>query len=171
MTSLSVALRILPHFQEEEKDKGFNADVLQVYSNAVFVLSPRSQPSFLFEHPPRHYTFDFIFSPKEISVESQNEVFSSIGLKAVRECLDGFNCSIFAYGMTGTGKSFTIFGTKNSPGLVPHCCKALFDYCVREVLNKPFLEVRSRKVAHLVTILQHSPKLYNCHLTSENFTF
>lgn len=29
----------------------------------------------------------------------------------VNEVLDGFNCTIFAYGQTGTGKTYTMEGT------------------------------------------------------------
>ncbi|KAL5968587.1 Kinesin-like protein KIF16B [Taenia solium] len=68
-------------------------------------------------------------------------IFKCIGLKAVEECLDGFNCSIFAYGMPGTGKTYTIFGTKNCPGLVPQCCKALFESALHRTSNDTFLEI------------------------------
>ncbi|VDK38501.1 unnamed protein product [Taenia asiatica] len=57
-------------------------------------------------------------------------IFKCIGLKAVEECLDGFNCSIFAYGMTGTGKTYTIFGTK-----------ALFESALHRTSNDTFLEI------------------------------
>nr|CUU99244.1 hypothetical transcript [Hymenolepis microstoma] len=71
--------------------------------------------------------------PKNNFIDSQDE--------AVHECLDGFNCSIFAYGMTGTGKTYTIFGTKSSPGLVMQCCKALFDYDIGKVPTETSFEV------------------------------
>lgn len=34
-------------------------------------------------------------------------------------CLSGINCCIFAYGATGTGKTFTMLGNENNPGLIP----------------------------------------------------
>uniref|UniRef100_A0A5K3F9R0 Kinesin motor domain-containing protein n=1 Tax=Mesocestoides corti TaxID=53468 RepID=A0A5K3F9R0_MESCO len=74
--------------------------------------------------------------------ENQDEIFRHVGLKAVNDCLDGFNCSIFAYGMTGTGKTYTIFGTKDYPGLVSRCCKAFFDYAMQRLSNDTFFEIR-----------------------------
>ena len=33
--------------------------------------------------------------------------------------MDGYHASVFAYGQTSTGKTFTMTGTKESPGIVP----------------------------------------------------
>ena len=35
--------------------------------------------------------------------------------------LEGFNCCIFAYGATGAGKSFTMLGAPDQPGLNQRC--------------------------------------------------
>lgn len=35
----------------------------------------------------------------------------------VEEVLAGYNCTVFAYGQTGTGKTFTMEGTDNDPSL------------------------------------------------------
>ena len=40
--------------------------------------------------------------------------------------LRGFNCSVFAFGPTGTGKTHTMEGTSEDAGLAPRCAKALF---------------------------------------------
>ncbi len=55
----------------------------------------------------------------------------------VQEVLDGFNCTIFAYGQTGTGKTFTMEGgPRNSSdgkrlsaeaGVIPRAIKQIFD--------------------------------------------
>ena len=33
------------------------------------------------------------------------------------EVLAGYNCTVFAYGQTGTGKTFTMEGVSNDPSL------------------------------------------------------
>ena len=46
---------------------------------------------------------------------------------AVETALRGCNVSIICYGPTGSGKTFTIFGNRSSPGLVPNVAESLFD--------------------------------------------
>ena len=39
---------------------------------------------------------------------TQEKLFKQAITPIVQEVLDGFNCTIFAYGQTGTGKTFTM---------------------------------------------------------------
>ena len=41
--------------------------------------------------------------------------------------LDGFNVCIFAYGQSGSGKTHTMDGTKEMPGLAPRAMGRLFE--------------------------------------------
>jgi len=41
--------------------------------------------------------------------------------------LDGFNVCIFAYGQSGTGKTFTMEGNEEHPGLVPRAMQRIFE--------------------------------------------
>ena len=52
----------------------------------------------------RTYTFDKSFGPKTEQQQLYLQAISPI----VDEVLDGFNCTIFAYGQTGTGKTYTV---------------------------------------------------------------
>ena len=52
------------------------------------------------------YTFDGVFSPEA----TQAEVYESAIEPIVAETLEGFNCTVFAYGQTGTGKTHTMEG-------------------------------------------------------------
>jgi len=38
---------------------------------------------------------------------------------------EGKNALIFTYGVTNAGKSFTIVGEENNPGILPNCIKWL----------------------------------------------
>lgn len=54
------------------------------------------------------------------------------GVAAVDNCLAGYNSSIFAYGQTGAGKTFTIIGNIANPekrGLAPR----VFDYLFSKI--------------------------------------
>ena len=42
--------------------------------------------------------------------------------------MKGFNCTIFAYGQTGTGKTFTMEGEKGDlAGIIPRTFKSIID--------------------------------------------
>jgi kinesin family protein 11 len=74
-----------------------------------------------------------VFGPDSTQDRLFNQAISPI----VEEVLDGFNCTIFAYGQTGTGKTFTMEGgPRNSSdgkdlsaaaGVIPRAIKQIFD--------------------------------------------
>jgi kinesin family protein 11 len=58
-------------------------------------------------------TFDKVFD-----VESEQEqIFQSTGQQMVKSFLEGYNCSLFAYGQTGAGKTHTMMGNLNLENL------------------------------------------------------
>ncbi|CAK0891463.1 unnamed protein product, partial [Prorocentrum cordatum] len=62
----------------------------------------------------RHlFHFDAVFSPG-----TQAQVFQDCR-ELVQSALDGFNVTIFAYGQTGAGKTFTMAGTPSNAGVAP----------------------------------------------------
>lgn len=65
----------------------------------------------------RTFTFDKVFGPNSRQVDLYDQAVVPI----VNEVLDGFNCTIFAYGQTGTGKTYTMEGSgrKSKNGDLP----------------------------------------------------
>ena len=71
---------------------------------------------------PKKFTFDEVFDP----TRSQLDIFN-YGVKSVIDkCLDGYNGTIFAYGQSGSGKTFTIEGKDDEPGLRQHSFAYIF---------------------------------------------
>lgn len=75
------------------------------------------------------FTYDQVFN----SLATQESVFRAAALPIVEEVLEGFNCTIFVYGPTGTGKTHTMEGditnnisTKNA-GIIPRCVHTIFE--------------------------------------------
>lgn len=74
-----------------------------------------------------------VFGPDSQQARVYQQAISPI----VTEVLEGFNCTIFAYGQTGTGKTFTmeggprnsVDGSNMSPaaGIIPRAIKQIFD--------------------------------------------
>lgn len=52
------------------------------------------------------FTFLKVFGPKS----QQRSIYEQAIAPIVNEVLDGFNCTVFAYGQTGTGKTYTMEG-------------------------------------------------------------
>jgi hypothetical protein len=57
---------------------------------------------------------------------TNNHLWEDIGKEALQCAVEGFNSCIFAYGATGSGKSYSIRGEEDEPGVLPHLCKNLF---------------------------------------------
>lgn len=72
------------------------------------------------------FSFDKVFG----AYSTQEEVFQSMVLPIINEVLAGFNCTIFAYGQTGTGKTHTMEGdisSEENAGIVPRSVKSILE--------------------------------------------
>jgi kinesin family member 11 len=58
----------------------------------------------------KSYTFDRVFGPES----DQNMVYDEVADGVLHEVIAGYNCTIFAYGQTGTGKTYTMSGDLDS---------------------------------------------------------
>lgn len=76
------------------------------------------------------YQFDKVFSP----AADQAIIFDDVVRPVLHEMLSGYNCTIFAYGQTGTGKTYTMSGEmedtmgmlSDAAGIIPRVLSTLF---------------------------------------------
>ncbi|KAL2010845.1 hypothetical protein VTN00DRAFT_3563 [Thermoascus crustaceus] len=76
------------------------------------------------------YTFDKVFSP----AADQAIIYEDVVIPILNEMLSGYNCTIFAYGQTGTGKTYTMSGDmddtlgilSDNAGIIPRVLYSLF---------------------------------------------
>jgi kinesin family protein 11 len=71
------------------------------------------------------------------SICFQKEVYDLAIAPAVQDVVHGYNCTVFAYGQTGTGKTYTMEGARSDPhlpwdedptgGMIPRAVHHLFD--------------------------------------------
>lgn len=74
--------------------------------------------------PLHSFCFDQV---GDINTE-QADVFEAVGRPIADTALSGFNATVFAYGQTGAGKTFTMFGETNEQrGLAPRMLECLFE--------------------------------------------
>ncbi len=52
------------------------------------------------------YTFDRVFDDKS----KQKDIYKTVVHPMIDQVMQGYNCTVFAYGQTGTGKTYTMEG-------------------------------------------------------------
>uniref|UniRef100_A0A8B9LDH1 Kinesin-like protein n=1 Tax=Astyanax mexicanus TaxID=7994 RepID=A0A8B9LDH1_ASTMX len=73
------------------------------------------------------YMFDRVFQ----SNTSQEQVYNACAQKIVKDVLEGYNGTIFAYGQTSSGKTHTMEGNLHDPdgmGIIPRIVQDIFNY-------------------------------------------
>ena len=68
------------------------------------------------------FGFDHMFGHDS----TNHQVFEESTKCMLDGLLGGYNCSVFAYGATGAGKTFTMLGSGSQPGVIYHTMTALY---------------------------------------------
>lgn len=76
-------------------------EVVKVVSEREIIIK---QP--LDNRMTKKFTFDRAFGPDS----KQSDVYHVVVAPLINEVLAGYNCTVFAYGQTGTGKTHTMIG-------------------------------------------------------------
>ncbi|KAJ0416935.1 P-loop containing nucleoside triphosphate hydrolase protein [Aspergillus carlsbadensis] len=110
------------------------------------------------------YTFDKVFS----AAADQLIVYEDVVLPVVTEMLAGYNCTIFAYGQTGTGKTYTMSGDmtdtlgilSDNAGIIPRVLYSLFDKLAEteSAVKCSFIELYNEELRDLLSV-EENPKL------------
>ena len=87
----------------------------------------------------------------------QTEVWNLLGKPVLDKAWTGLNNTIFAYGQTGAGKSYSIFGYPGNPGVIPMAATELFerinaetDPNVRYEVTVQMIEIYMEKIQDLL---------------------
>ncbi|XP_023517696.1 kinesin-like protein KIN-7K, chloroplastic [Cucurbita pepo subsp. pepo] len=87
------------------------------------------------EHNPTvAYAYDRVFGP----TTTTRNVYDIAAQHVVSGAMDGVNGTIFAYGVTSSGKTHTMHGDQRSPGIIPLAVKDAFSI-IQETPNREFL--------------------------------
>ncbi|KAL7138636.1 hypothetical protein ABFS83_10G177300 [Erythranthe nasuta] len=87
------------------------------------------------EHNPSiAYAYDRVFGP----TTTTRHVYDVAAQHVVGGAMDGVNGTIFAYGVTSSGKTHTMHGDQRSPGIIPLAVKDAFSI-IQETPSREFL--------------------------------
>ncbi|CAG8168729.1 unnamed protein product [Penicillium olsonii] len=104
------------------------------------------------------YIYDNVFNTQE----NNARVYDSAAKRLVRRVMEGYHGTVFAYGMTGTGKTFSMQGTATSPGVIPLAITDIFSF-IRETPHREFLlrvsylEIYNEKIHDLLSASAAGP--------------
>ena len=54
------------------------------------------------------------------------QIYNQVGKSITESVLDGYNGTIFMYGQTTSGKTYTMLGTPDAPGILPCAVRDVF---------------------------------------------
>ncbi|XP_053500146.1 kinesin-like protein KIF3B isoform X10 [Ictalurus furcatus] len=149
--SVKVVVRCRP-MNEKERASNFERVVsMDVKLGQIVVRNPRS--GFTHEHP-KVFTFDSVYDWNSKQVDLYDETFRPL----VDSVLLGFNGTIFAYGQTGTGKTYTMEGVRNDPekrGVIPNSFEHIFTHISRSqnqqyLVRASYLEIYQEEIRDLL---------------------
>uniref|UniRef100_A0A5G2QXP6 Kinesin-like protein n=1 Tax=Sus scrofa TaxID=9823 RepID=A0A5G2QXP6_PIG len=112
--NIRVIARVRPVTKEDgEGPEATNAVTFDPDDDSIIHLLHKGKPV--------SFELDKVFSPRA----SQQDVFQEVQA-LITSCIDGFNVCIFAYGQTGAGKTYTMEGTPENPGINQRALQLLF---------------------------------------------
>uniref|UniRef100_A0A3Q0T9I3 Kinesin-like protein n=1 Tax=Amphilophus citrinellus TaxID=61819 RepID=A0A3Q0T9I3_AMPCI len=133
--SVKVVVRCRPLSRKEESSGPAGGIVqMDLRLGQVILRNPRAPPS----EPQKTFTFDAVYDANS----KQRELYDESVRPLIDSVLAGFNGTIFAYGQTGTGKTYTMQGAWLDPekrGVIPNAFDHVFTHISRSQSDKQYL--------------------------------
>ncbi|KIK97936.1 hypothetical protein PAXRUDRAFT_824436 [Paxillus rubicundulus Ve08.2h10] len=112
-------------------------------------LLPQHAKTALSSAPEFH--FDEVLSGSE-----NKHIYNAVARSHVCAAMEGYNAVIFAYGQTASGKTFTLSGNEDQPGIIPRAMKDVFSHIRRAptreyLLRCSYLEIYNETIYDLLS--------------------
>ncbi|XP_065611490.1 kinesin-like protein KIF18A [Cyrtonyx montezumae] len=160
---MKVVVRVRPENQKE-KDGNF-AKVVHVVDQHMLIFDPKEE-EFSFFHGKKLTRRDvtkrinkdlkFVFDAVFTETSTQSEVFEHTTKSVLDGFLNGYNCTVLAYGATGAGKTHTMLGSPEDPGVMYLTMMALYN-CMEQLKEEKicniavsYLEVYNEQIRDLL---------------------
>uniref|UniRef100_A0A7N6AWH0 Kinesin-like protein n=1 Tax=Anabas testudineus TaxID=64144 RepID=A0A7N6AWH0_ANATE len=148
--NVKVVVRCRP-LNQKEKMMGHKQAVMVDEIRGTITVNKLETP----QEPPKTFTFDTVFGPDS----KQLDVYNLTARPIIDSVLEGYNGTIFAYGQTGTGKTFTMEGVRAVPelrGIIPNSFAHIFGHIAkaegdtRFLVRVSYLEIYNEEVRDLL---------------------
>ncbi|XP_037091354.1 LOW QUALITY PROTEIN: osmotic avoidance abnormal protein 3-like [Pollicipes pollicipes] len=147
--SVKVLVRCRPMNGREKK---LDCEVVVFMDDSVMqvsIINPGDKNA-----PPKTFTFDGVYYMDSIT----ENIYKDMAYPLVEGTLEGYNGTIFAYGQTGCGKSFSMQGIPDPPtqlGLIPRAFEHVFDVIststeTKYLVHGSYLEIYNEEIRDLL---------------------
>uniref|UniRef100_W5MIR3 Kinesin-like protein n=1 Tax=Lepisosteus oculatus TaxID=7918 RepID=W5MIR3_LEPOC len=143
-SAVKVCVRVRPLIQREE------AEVSNVESVPIYWKT--DQQTVYQVDGPKTFSFDRVFNVNE----STSQVYDEVAKPLVISAIKGYNVgTIFAYGQTSSGKTFTMMGSNESLGVIPLAIHDIFETIAQSqnmefLLRVSYMEIYNETVTDLL---------------------
>ncbi|KAG0016895.1 hypothetical protein BGZ82_000914 [Podila clonocystis] len=129
--NVTVTVRVRPFSNVELRVKGGPEQVWALHEGSRITYA--DEYSMAGRRAAVEYAYDHALTG------SDNEVIYNTSVKSlVRSAMEGYNGTVFAYGQTSSGKTYTMSGTQQEPGITPRAVDDIFKH-IRENSDREFL--------------------------------
>ncbi|XP_034445865.1 kinesin-like protein KIF3B isoform X1 [Hippoglossus hippoglossus] len=150
--TVKVVVRCRPMNEKEQANKFERVVSVDVKLGQIVVRNHREASA---SESPKVFTFDSVYDWNSKQIDLYDETFRPL----VDSVLLGFNGTIFAYGQTGTGKTYTMEGVRNDPekrGVIPNSFEHIFTHISRSqnqqyLVRASYLEIYQEEVKDLLS--------------------
>ncbi|KAM7394941.1 hypothetical protein PAMA_006602 [Pampus argenteus] len=129
-SAVKVCVRVRPLIAREESDGSEDTKPVQLFWKA----DRKSIHQVDDGNSTKSFSFDRVF----IAEETTNQLYQDIAKPLVVSTVEGYNGTIFAYGQTSSGKTFTMMGSDRIPGVIPLAVEDVFQ-TIKNCPKKEFL--------------------------------
>ena len=157
--SIRVVVRCRPMSKKEMREGRKTIIDIDSQARSVSIRNPDNE-----NEPPKTFTYDASYDENT----QQRALYDVSCFSIIEGTLEGFNSTIFAYGQTGCGKSFTMQGPSTSSedlkGVIPNCFSHIFDFVkaskdVNFLIHCQHLELYNEEIKDLLATDKISSKL------------
>ncbi|CAG9565552.1 unnamed protein product [Danaus chrysippus] len=156
MSNVKLAIRIRPFTDKELKSDKDRVQVVSVIdetsvaiTNIKVSLSGAGDSRERVRRYLADYSFDSACAKSHPNYATQEKVFDRVGNEVLSTIAKGRSACVLTYGQSATGKTHTMMGSAEEPGLIPLICRALSRQQPLD-MTVSYLEIYNEKVHDLL---------------------
>ncbi|XP_050073216.1 centromere-associated protein E [Anopheles maculipalpis] len=146
--NVKVSIKVRPLIKREKDSKLISQ--WRIRNNTIASIDGNGDP----------FVFDHIFD----ETVSTRQLFDTVCRPVILSAINGINGTIFAYGQTSSGKTYTMIGNDREPGVVPLTAREIFEQ-IKKIKERQFLirvgfiEIYNEKIHDLLNTANTNLKI------------